>query len=814
MNRGAQNLAIWLLPAIIAGGLMFGLQAASAQAVAPLPQVGQTQVAVTTIQLPVVPIDHALTPALNPTYNIPYTRLNWGQIDTTRTELRTFTLLVLENNYLKLTLLPQLGGRLYQAIFKPTGHNLLYQNPVVKPSPWGPPEMGYWWAVGGIEWGLPVEEHGYEWGTPWAYSISQLPDGVAVTLRDSAAADRLQTAVSITLPNNAAYFEISPALHNPTPHAVDFKFWLNAMLAPGAANKVGPNLRFILPADRVTVHSADDSRLPDDWQQAGWPIHNGVDYSRLSNWQGWYGFFQYPQAAGNFQAIYDEDANEGIVRTYPAEIVRGAKFFGFGYGARALPPNLYTNNDSSYVEMHGGLAPTFADTRRLEAGQSVAWSERWYPVAALRSLTWANRHAAIHLESSGDITRLHLALTQRRDNVRVVVAERATNRLLFQADGLLLDPAAPYHSPPLTLPGLTKDKLSVLVYADDVLLAAFQSNGEPPVAATPSPVPTSTPTRPPTATPSRTPTATATPSPAPTVTPSGSWAGRVRATIPVAGWSTILRIWVKDKFRTPVTISALSWNWQALSYTGTKLEYGFDALEFAPLPPGYYRVTVPEVAAKFDFYVPAGHITEVVFEPLAAPSPSPTATPTPTATATRTASPTATATAAAIPSATSTVSPATTNTPSPSPTATATTVPSATPTQLPTATNTPSPTPAATATAPPSPSPTATAASSPTPGWHVELVSNNLVSSNWFAVVRASVDGHLNWPVRITMLNNGVPGWGTICLTGTKPEYGRYTCEFSPLIPATYLVSAIGTDTSITVQVAGGHVAVVAFEEY
>jgi hypothetical protein len=40
----------------------------------------------------------------------------------------------MENAYLRVTLLPELGGRVYQMIFKPTNHNEFYQNPVIKPT--------------------------------------------------------------------------------------------------------------------------------------------------------------------------------------------------------------------------------------------------------------------------------------------------------------------------------------------------------------------------------------------------------------------------------------------------------------------------------------------------------------------------------------------------------------------------------------------------------------------------------------------------------------------------------------------------------
>jgi hypothetical protein len=132
-----------------------------------------------------------------------------------------------------------------------------------------------------MEWGLPVEEHGYEWGVPWQYAITQLADGVRVDVWDTDAGDRLRARVSITLLDGQALFHITPSIENPTQRAVDYKFWLNAMLAPGPGDALSGDLRFILPADQVTVHSTGDSRLPAAGGMS-WPVHNGADWSWLA----------------------------------------------------------------------------------------------------------------------------------------------------------------------------------------------------------------------------------------------------------------------------------------------------------------------------------------------------------------------------------------------------------------------------------------------------------------------------------------------------------------------------------------------------
>jgi hypothetical protein len=183
----------------------------------------------------------------------------------------------------------------------------------------------------------------------------------------------------------------------------------------------------------------------------------------------------------------------------------------------------------------------------------------------------------------------------------------------------------------------------------------------------------------------------------------------------------------------PVTIKSANprWDWQATGYTGTKLEYGPDALEFAPLPPIRYTLSVPNLPAHFEFELAPNTVTEIVFEPMTS-----SVTPTPTSTAT------------------------------------------------------------------------------PTSTWRVRVPVNTTVPGNWFAVIRVSVEGKAGTPVRITIIDDHEEPWSATCLTGSKPEYGPYFCEFSPLIPAQYIISPEGLDIMATVEVKRSGVAVVIFEEY
>jgi uncharacterized repeat protein (TIGR01451 family) len=360
-----------------------------------------------TLTIPTYPYTAHLTTAYNPTYNMTYPVLNWSAYHGTSTTLTDYELLVLENDYLRVTLLPELGGRVYQMIYKPTGHNELYQNPVIKPNHWGPPEQGWWLAVGGIEWCLPVDEHGYEWGAPWSYQVITSTAGVTVTLRDTTATDRLRAAVTVHLPADRASLAITPRIENPTGHAIDYKYWSNALLTPGAANTVSADLRFVFNSDQMTVHSRGDDRVPPAGQVMNWPVHNGVDFSRLGNWDEWIGFFEYPQAQGGFIGVYDTAADEGVARVFPPDVARGTKGFGMGWGHQ-IEPNIWTDGGSTYVELHGGVASTFWDTTTLPAGQALEWTEYWYPVSDIGILSAATNEAALGVRESGGT--LHIAV--------------------------------------------------------------------------------------------------------------------------------------------------------------------------------------------------------------------------------------------------------------------------------------------------------------------------------------------------------------------------------------------------------------------
>jgi uncharacterized repeat protein (TIGR01451 family) len=411
-----------------------------------------TTITTDTIVIPTYPYAAYLYTATNTTYNIPYRWLHWAQYQGSNPQPtnKTYTRLTLENEWLRVSLLPELGGRVYEMIFKPTGNNELYRNTVIKPTNWGPPEQGWWLAAGGIEWGLPVEEHGYESAIPWSYTIITGTAGITVTLRDSLQPDRLRAAISVFLPNDRAVLIVRPRIENERSVPLDFKWWINAMLAPGPGNSIGKqgsnpdgiDLKFVFPESQVTVHSTGDPTLPQAGQVMAWPIYKNRDMSRLQNWKQWLGFFARPFASQDWVSVIDQAHQEGVVRVFPRNIARGSKGFAMGWQS-PIGAGQWTNDDSYYAELHGGLAPTFWDSVSIGAHQAIEWEETWYPIAGLDNVVTATDEAALSVQQTGNLLNIGVYAASALNHVRIGMWQRSTCQQMADLFMPAIDPASP-----------------------------------------------------------------------------------------------------------------------------------------------------------------------------------------------------------------------------------------------------------------------------------------------------------------------------------------------------------------------------------
>jgi len=405
----------------------------------PTPLVAQVTVRETEISIPSYPYDAYLREAFDTKYGIPYLWLDRAAYESASHTLvlKSFKAIILENEYLRLTIVPGLGGRIYRCLFKPTGRNLFYENAVLKPSYWGPlsREENWWLAAGGMEWAFPTEEHGYEWGTAWEYSTRYEEGGITLSLWDTES-DRLRVKVDISLLPGRAYFTLRPRIENPTSIEARYQFWSNALLTLGTKS-ISPETRFVYPTSQVIVHGSGDPNLPQGGEMMSWPIYEGRDMSWYGNWVSYLGLF-IPQPSQDFIGAYNHETDLGVARIFPRQEAPGVKLFAMGSGFPYT--DTYSDDGSQYFEIWSGTTPTFWEYAALAPGEVKEWVEYWYPFWGTKGLDFANQRAALNLDLREGMVVLGVATTSWEEGtVSLLLDGQEIHR-----ERVTISPAQPY----------------------------------------------------------------------------------------------------------------------------------------------------------------------------------------------------------------------------------------------------------------------------------------------------------------------------------------------------------------------------------
>src|SRR6478752_5228254 len=175
-----------------------------------------------------------------------------GSLDKNTIVDSTFNTHVLENRYLKVTLVPEFGGRIVSIIYKPTGHEQLYRNEVGVPYGMKAGIFYYDWLMvyGGIFPTFPDPEHGRTWLKSWDFKVVKQSAGevtVSMSLKDdfeySAAPKKFRGSTGIeatyyvTLKAGRAALDARVVLKNPHDKTLQYEYWTCTTLAPGSDPK-------------------------------------------------------------------------------------------------------------------------------------------------------------------------------------------------------------------------------------------------------------------------------------------------------------------------------------------------------------------------------------------------------------------------------------------------------------------------------------------------------------------------------------------------------------------------------------------------
>jgi len=381
-------------------------------------------------------------------------------------EQKTYKALYLENDYIRLSILPELGGRLLSAIDKTNNYEIFYHQHVIKPALIG---MLGAWISGGIEWCV-IHHHRNTTYMPVDYTLAENADGSkTIWFGELERRHRMKWIIGITLFPDKSYIEATVRIFNRTavPHSI--LYWANV------AVHANDDYQVIFPpsVQVVTYHSKNDF--------SRWPVSNevyrGVDYKGvdLSWWKNHpepVSFFAW-DLKEDFSGGYDHGKQAGVVHVGNHHIVTGAKLWEWSPGPRGqMWDKILTDTDGPYAElMVGAYSDNQPDYSWIKPYEVKTFKQYWYPVHNIGGFKNANLNAAVNLElESNNIAKIGFCTTSNYSDAKVFL--RAGNISILE-QRLDIGPGRPF-TRDVTVPAGTKEedlKVTLLSSSNETLIA-------------------------------------------------------------------------------------------------------------------------------------------------------------------------------------------------------------------------------------------------------------------------------------------------------------------------------------------------------
>ncbi len=312
----------------------------------------------------------------------PYTALDWESRSEKPVAVE-YDSLVLENEYLRLEFLPELGGRIWSAHDKVADRELFYHPTVIKPGRYNARNA---WPVGNLELYGPYDTHMITWpGEPWPWALVRHSDGSAtIVLSHIDHFFRDKMFLEVTLRPGKAYLELTTRLYNKNLLPNRYLIWTNAGVAASEGS------RFIYPMTKTIGHVS--SAL------STWPVIDGTDLSWNKNNINMLGVFGL-DIYDNFMSIYDYKADYGTICFTNRLLARGEKTWTFGSGLTAFrQAENYTDRDGIYMETQSGRFIWDGNYEFIDPGKTDGWTEYWFGAGKMGGLTTATRDVAVHFD--------------------------------------------------------------------------------------------------------------------------------------------------------------------------------------------------------------------------------------------------------------------------------------------------------------------------------------------------------------------------------------------------------------------------------
>lgn len=305
---------------------------------------------------------------------------------------KEWKVVTMENEYIRLTLFPEIGGKVWGAVDKTTGREFIYNNHVVK---FRDIAMRGPWTSGGIEFNFGIIGHVPTSSTPVDYTTRKQPDGsVSYYVSSYELVTRTLWTVEVNLPKDKAYFTTRTTWHNSSSIDQPYYQWMNAGYpAAGNAEFCYPGTNYIGHGGELHSFPLDEQGRDISWYEKN-DFGNSKSYHVLGKYNDFYGAYWHDN---DFGSIHHADYDSKL----------GMKIFLWGLSREgAIWEDLLTDTDGQYIELQSGRmfnqpasASGFTPYKhaRFAPQATDQWIEYWYPVKGIRGVSKAGRIGALNI---------------------------------------------------------------------------------------------------------------------------------------------------------------------------------------------------------------------------------------------------------------------------------------------------------------------------------------------------------------------------------------------------------------------------------
>lgn len=264
----------------------------------------------------------------------------------------------LENEHIKVTVCPDLGGKVTSIIHKGSGKEVLYVPDVIRHTRILP---RFYFVAGGIEVSFPIT-HTPSQNETVLYKIDETPDRIYVTCGERELRFGMQWSVEYSLGTNDNYLTQRVVFHNPGTQAYPWMSWSNAAIPSS------PDTQYDFPNGEVLIHSSILDTI--DWKKSG--PKKEADIKEMT------GYFWRTKDVNAFGA-YTPSLGTGLYHIADEKIAGGIKLWSYGVDKDTIWSVLSTAKKQPYVEIQGGPIGDQSIKLEMEPNDTRWHVEYWIP---------------------------------------------------------------------------------------------------------------------------------------------------------------------------------------------------------------------------------------------------------------------------------------------------------------------------------------------------------------------------------------------------------------------------------------------------